>query len=816
MPGVRILSLADELPYHEVYPDGIVELSGHSIMATIEFRGPDLETVPNEGLSSVSDRVAAYISVFGKQEGWSIFANTINLPARPYLNPPSWMDGDDRWFPNMTDTIFGYIDRLRADKMSTGLYEERSFLSIMMSQPKNWQKKIDWAFKRGLPDDDWLDRVEQFKGAVSTLASALNGVFAPNGFARIIDGQETKTLIRFCALGEWLPDLDESCGLPDELFSIGRHVRIDGDPHTHVRVIGITGLPAFHTPAMLNALRYIDAPFRLSQRFVVYPAEGVQAHYKRGAITAEDQSKTPFNRILAMMPGTAAYASSDPVGMRKAIAAVDEAGDTADIKAGGALSTCVVVMSKRETEVEALADQIRKCLQNECRFDATIETFASQAAYIGSMPGEVIRYKRRDILSDIYLSRRLPVCAPWTGPSRSGAPWKGPVLLQAVTESLVPFRFDPFNQGWGHIAFLGPTGSGKSSDMRFLLHSWLARVDNARGVDIDVDSNLSASIVSTLAAGGKFLSMNADSVPMQPFRYCDNMDLRDGMLGIFHNIREAAGVPLTYETGPAMTEALNLLAHEKPEHRTLSTLRSLTGPAELQNALTDYCRGGTYGHIMDGNECPFTTDAPVIGVELGRFALGKSKGGMPIVEAIMVAVETIVDGTRPTMVLIDETKICKRAMGDRLVDWLARMRRRLGLVVLSLHFLDEKGKADDFGKAIVLQCATKIFVPFEEAATETAMGYMSEFGITKAMAMRLSRAAKGQALFCNTGHARLVDFALGAEELAICAVNGAENNANAISLHNRDPENFWRNYLAQKGLYEDLSQHRTAIHLAAE
>lgn len=810
MPKVRVISLRDETPYLDVYPDGIVELRGHGLMGTVEFRGPDLETAPNAALAVLSDKVAAYLSVFGKQEGWSIYANTLNLPAKPYLCPPSWMKSGNVFGPNMEDTVYGHIDRIRSDRMKVGLFEERNFISVAMRLPNSYKKYVDKMLKKGLKVDEWINYIERFKETIDVLADGLNRIFSPNGFARLIDGSETRALIRFCTIGEWNDNMDETCGVPDRYLALGRHVRIDGDPHTHVRTIGINGLPVFHTPAMLTALRSIGAPFRISQRFSVYPAESVQAWYRKGTVEAQDASKTMFNKLLSWMPATAQLSSADPVGMKKYIQAVEEAGDTSDIKSGGALTTCVVVTAKKESEVEAIADQVQKCLQNDIGFDAVIETLASQPAYIGSLPGEAHRYQRRDILPDIYLSRRLPIVAPWTGPEISMAPWKGPCLVQCVTDGLIPFRFDPFGQGWGHIAFLGPTGSGKSSDMRLLLHQWLARAPNSRAIDIDVDSNLSASIVSTLAAGGKFLSMKAGSVPMQPFRKCDDLELRPGMIGVVQNMIEAQGIPYSPDISPAITEALDLLAHEKPDRRTLSTLRSLIGPKEIRRALNDYCEGGTYGHIMDGSSCPFSDDVPVIGLELGPFAINPQRAAAPVVEAIMTTIESVVDGTRPTMILVDETKICKQAMGDRLVSWLARMRRRLGVVVMSLHFLDEKGKSDDFGKAIVLQCATKIFVPFEEAATETAMGYMSEFGITPELSRKLSLAQKGQAIVCNNGHARLVDFAFGKEELAVCAVNGSENNERAIELHRRDPDNFWKNYLSQQGLYANISPYRMA------
>jgi type IV secretion system protein VirB4 len=540
---------------------------------------------------------------------------------------------------------------------------------------------------------------------------------------------------------------------------------------------------------------------RVCQRFWVINPHVLQGEYRKQLKLAADQRHGIGARVLAVFrPGGTAALEPDAVGMARFLVAQEETGGIAFAASGGALTTTAVTWADDEGLADARAEALIEAF-DAAGFKSTAEGANAPAAYFASFPGTIERNRRRDTLTEGFLVRRMRLTAPWTGPHRSAGPFGGPPLVQAMTEGCTPFRFDPYVSEAGHFAVISRTRGGKSTLLCFLGQQWLALHPEGRVVFLDVDADKSASVVSALAASGVFMSFKSGGLALQPLLRADDPDVRMELGPWLRDLVSVQGYAHTPAVGAAIDEALELIATESPERRTMSALRSLASIPELRQALTDYCRGGVYGAFTDGAADAFP-EARWITIELGPLASERPEV-RPVRAALLYRIEQLLDGTA-TLVIVDETRLAVGALGRRIVDWLARLGKRRAVCGLSLHNVDPELKASGLLQAILTQCDSHLLLP---GAGVDHAGWLSLLKVTEPMARRLIHASLGMALLVQGERQRMIDFSLGPEELSLCGVAGAEVNREAVELHARvGGEAFWREWLKQRGAIDEENE----------
>lgn len=811
------------LPYRTLFADGTVRLKGNGLMAIIEYRGPDLDHDPNHDLLVLSEQVASQLGQFGRQIGWSVHADLCVVPAAGDRQAPPWLGGEPpersppRRFGAPEPVVMdapAWLDDVRRRRFEGRLTEQRTVLTVAMRPGAGLAKALETYLRGGdTIAARWEPYLRGFRDFVRTFADSLERTFSTfGGQARRLDADGVLRYLWFAVDGTPAEDLRFPTGVESEavhrLFDrrllIGRQVRLDGPRPRHVRVAGILGMPDWHRPELLAELAWLGFPLRVCQRFRVINPHILQDKYRKQLKLAADQQHGIGSRVLAFFrPGGTAAMEPDAVGMARYMVAHEETGDVAFATAGGMLTTTAVTWGGDEAEADARGEKMVEVL-GAAGFRATLEGANAPAAFFGSFPATIERNRRHDTLTEGFLVRRMRLTAPWTGPVRSAGPFGGPALVQAITDGTVPFRFDPYVSEAGHFEVHGPTRTGKSTWLCFIGQQWLARHPRGRVVFLDVDADKSASVVSALAAGGTFMSFKTGGLALQPLARVDDPDVRMELAPWLRDIVAVQGYAYTPAVGAAIDEALELIATTPPERRTLSALRKLASVPELRQALADYCAGGVYGAFTDGAGDVFP-DARWITVELGPLASERPEI-RPVRAALLYRVEQLLDGT-PTLVVVDETRLALAALGGRIVDWLARLAKRRAVCALSLHNVDDEIRASGLLRAVMTQCETHVMLA---GAQGEHSGWIEELGVTPALAHRLARASRGMALVVQDGHQRLVDWALGPEELALCGVAGADVNREALALHARvGPDAFWRDWLQLKGGRSDEAEMET-------
>lgn len=814
-PAANRTLLSDWLPYRGLSDDGVVRLAGNGLMAVVEYRGPNFPITPNYEMLHISDSVARRIGDHGKQDGWTINPIFHNFEFDGYLKPEPHMSSACE--VSRVGGDIGYIDAVRERRFRGKLYENRTYIAVSYRPDAAFAEKLENIVKKNVRNeyDNWVKYLNRFKDEVATTAAYLHDLMETGGgWARLCTSDEILSMYSFEIDG-----LKANITFPSDSTStlIRQHVDarivwgsdlyIDGRPKNYIRCVGIKGLPEFHDPEMLTRLRTLGFNFKLSQRFNIIDVNTLNTRMKKKLRLIEDSKHGILNNFMGFFtPGGKNALKADSMAEERAEAAERDIKGEAFARCGGYLTTTAVTWGCTQDEADDKANTIRKEM-HAIGFKSGVEDANEFMSYIGSFPGVLGRNKRNDLLTEKFCAYKIPLSSPYTGPAKSGSQFGGPALMQCVTQGSMPFRFDMFSRtnGGGHTVLFGQNGSGKSTIARILGKQFLARFKpmfpETGVIDFDIDSEKSSSVVACLASGGSYLSMKHGLMAMQPLRDIEDGEARLQATFILRSIVEVQGFAYTARIGESIENCLNLLVTLPKHLRTMSMLRAQADVSELRQAVSDYCSDGPFGSFMDGDSDAFEL-SPWTLFEFGDI-ITKDARTKPIISSVLFRTQRALDGRTPHLMIIDEAKVLCMALGyEQLVRWLAECRKKLGVVMLCFHEIDTETTRSGITDVLMTQCDNKIFFPRGDARDPKVREWMDRFGVDENRANDLATATGRQILIVQGQKKEMVDLVLGKEELALCGVNGAENNQRAIELWKEvGPDRFWIEHLKTRGIH---------------
>jgi type IV secretion system protein VirB4 len=538
--------------------------------------------------------------------------------------------------------------------------------------------------------------------------------------------------------GEWqrmpLPagPLSETLATSRLLFG---HEAIEYRTPTETRVGAILGIKEYPTPSivgMFDRLLCVPFSFVLTQSF---------------AFLAKSTGQTLLQRQFNRMENAGDFAVSQAAELIKALDAL-----TSNEFAMGEHHFSLQVLADLDVCEPHAGDDRRlkplmehvaeaRSLLAETGMVVAREDLALEAAFWGQLPGNFPMRARKAPIT----SRNFAAMAPFHNyplGRADGNHWGEALALLATTASS-PYYFslhasDPMDpdggarKDTGHTFLCGPTGSGKTVLIGFLL----AMLERRGVTQVVIDKDRGLEIL-VRALGGEYLPLeNGVPTGFNPLQLPSSaVHVEFQKLWLRTLARRPGAPPLTVREQADLDHALRGTLGLEPSQRRLSRLVEFLDPTDPEGVharLACWCESlrGEYAWVFDNGSdsvIPRVSGPAVVGFDVTDF-LGHELTRGPVTLYLFHLIRQLLDGRR-LVCWMDEFW---RLLGDPAFSSFAKdgpktWRKHNGVMCLATQSVSDVLQSP-ISRTIIEQTPTKVFFPNCDA---DAQEYRGGFGLTE-------------------------------------------------------------------------------------
>ena len=794
----RVPGVSDLLTWLISPQPGVIICKDGALLAGYYFVGRDLTTLSNRDRNVTSMSFASAMHALGGN--WSVHVDATRLPADAYPTRREW-----------PESISQRIDEERRAQYETlgTAFETIQTVVLRWSPPSSMHRRAaSFLLAREIvsADQDLEQCLGGFEEALSMFEDTLaNTLSLTRMRTRKEHGDRTTdelwTHLRWALTGEAvalaprLPTihLDTQTACPN--FYCSTPPRFGND---WLSVVSIDDLPDATYPNLLHDLQALPFPSRFNTRFVALDTNEAKRELRTIRTKWAQQTRSWLDRIVHPQPTANSVVNQDALAMQGETETLLSTLNTGRVGLG--YVTSVIVL--RHPDQDVLQEQsrtVRQLLQHH-GFAARIEEVNAVEAFLGALPGHVVENVRSRLIDTQTLSNLLPLSSTWTGPSHCPSDkienGHAPPLVICRTEGSTPFRFSLHVHDVGHTLFFGPSGSGKSTLIGLFCAQWL-RYENATVIAIDKDLSLRTL---THAVGGSHhvLSVSGGSERFAPFLAIDDPAERAWAADWIEQLCLVQGIKPTLEQREEIRSGIKNTA-DTGGSRTFSAIASAIQDLEIKHALQPYCGNGDYASIFDGEDDSINHGRWMC-IELSAVMSSSDKLRLPALSYLFRVVERQAQG-QPLLLVIDEAWAALKhdAFREKVGEWLVTLRKKNVAVLLATQSVSHIANAD-IQQVVAENCPTRIFGANPAALNPEHESNYAAVGIQPAeLELIANLEAKRRYYITQSGEgARVVDFHLGPESLAFCAVS-AENDLKRVdALRNENPTNWTDLWLQER------------------
>jgi type IV secretion system protein VirB4 len=340
------------------------------------------------------------------------------------------------------------------------------------------------------------------------------------------------------------------------------------------------------------------------------------------------------------------------------------------------------------------------------------EGLGMEPAYWAQPPGNPEFRTRPGVISSRNLAG-LASFENFPGGSMQGH-W-GASLARFRTTGGTAYDYVPHVLDVALTAIFGPTGSGKTALLMFLLTMMeKALVDSGGSVAL-FDKNRGGEL-TVLALGGRYLVLRrGEASGLAPLRgLSDTPGAQDFLqTWITGLIRCDGGPALSPEEDRRLARGIRRQLAMPVQMRSIAGLREFLGYADPRGAgarLERWCRGGQLGWAFDNDEDEVRLDTGVVGFDLTQI-LEHTEVCAPAATYLLHRVGSVMDGRRFVMACDEFRAYLLNPLFAAVVDrFLLTVRKNNGLLILATQ-QPEHVLESPLGASLVAQCQTKILFP---------------------------------------------------------------------------------------------------------
>lgn len=778
--------IGDLLPWAYLVAPGVVLNRNASLITTLRYRGPDLDSATKYELIAVSAQMNNLFRRLG--DGWFFQIDAQRTPSTSY---PS---GE-----NFPDPITYMIDEERRSVAETGVHFETNYYFTLGWLPPKASESAARAWFFTDPDGqrknaasrdrqtitDWLDK---FLVERTRLLEAFTAILPE---VHALDDSELLTYLHDTISTKRHPVVpgdvsQELCRvLPDTPLIGGKEPRLGKH---YMGVITVRQFPTHTTPGILDRLNRLGMAFRWVTRWVALDKATADKEMKK--IQREWFSgRKSFMVILKELMSKSESALENPEALANAAdanAAMQEI--AAEAVGYGYFTQSLIVLDsdprRLETKLRAVEREI-----NGLGFVTVDEARDGNAidAFLGAVPGNAQHNIRRPMVSTLNLAHAMPSSGVWAGPvycqndlfpgnSRLN---HSPAHIFAVTGGTTPFRFSTYVGDVGHTLIVGPTGAGKS----VFLNTAEAQFRRYEDAQVYIFDKGGSSRIVTDNVGGTFYDLGGVGSPaFQPLADVKDDLQRSWAQEWLIDIIIGEGIEMNPQRKRAIWDALNEMAAGPREQCTISAFTVLVQDPDIKQALHPFTVDGAHGHLLDA-----THDDVSLGSWLAfemEELMNTPQVVMPVLSYLFHKLEQRFDAKRPSILVLDEAWLFldHPAFSAKIREWLKVLRKANVAVWFATQSLADVAQSKIL-PTLIEACMTKIFLPNKSARNEEVAGVYRMFGLNdKQLDIIANSTPKSDYYLTSPQGNRLFSLGLGPLALAICGATGKEIQREALAI----------------------------------
>ena len=587
-----------------------------------------------------------------------------------------------------------------------GLFSEISHL-IFSKMDKQLQKQKEAENQKALNEavSNILSTLAPYKPKVLSLNETDNGLFSENlSFLSYLTNFE-KSSVR-------CPEMAISQYLPTKRISFGKETfELRGTRQDDVQLGAIISIKEYANatgPGMLDGLLKLPHEFVLTQSF--------------GFVDRQ----TSMNRMVEARNKTI----SAEEGANSLVDNITEAID--DLASGqtsfGEHHLSLTVLGQNGDQLErALADCSTQLMN--LGIVAAREDINLEAAYWAALPANFNYIARKSLISSHNFASFASYHNFPAGQKQDNH-W-GQAITRLETTSGTPYWFNFHERDVGNFTVIGPTGTGKTVLLTFLI----AQAQRLKPKSIYFDKDRGAEIFIRAIGGDYTNVIPGKPTGLNPFQLEDTPENQNFL-------NEWLTLLITCDGGPALapeeqaiiTDAIKANYNDLDQHqRRLSSISELlqgysgNQPNSLSMRLSKWHGSGDKAWLFDNAQDTLSMDNLTIGFDLTSI-LDDPISRTAWLMYIFHRVNGLLNGQK-TIIMLDEgwKMLDDPVFSARIKDWMKTIRKLNGILGFATQSAKDATRSA-VGDAIIEQSPTQIFLPNARAKEPD---YCGGFGLSK-------------------------------------------------------------------------------------
>ncbi|MES9904697.1 MAG: conjugal transfer protein TrbE [Sedimenticola sp.] len=794
----KLKGLPDLLNYAAETEDGIILGKDGSLMAGWVYSGEDQSSHMPAQRNALTAQINAALATLGS--GWMTHHDCIRTPTAAYPGI------SESHFP---EAISRLIDEERRQLFEQGQYFESLHVLLVTFLPATTSKSKmrDYIYEEDgkRVKGSATTELDNFQKALLELEDRLGAIINLDrlcGHEYEDEGGEKHIKDDLLSYVQWsVTGIRQQVNLPvvpmyldavigcQELIpgiapKVGEH---------HIRLVAIDGYPQESYPGILEALDQVAISYRWSTRFIYLDAFEAEKELEKYRKVWEQKERSLKDQMFNVQSGKIDLDAKEMTS--------DATRAKAEANSGyvryGYYTSVIVLMDEHVERANESARAVAQIIRN-LGFSARLETINAVEAWLGTLPSHGVQNVRRPLMHTLNLAHLLPLSSVWAGEKTNSCPFyppNSPPLLIGATDGSTPWRFNLHVNDIGHTLMLGPTGSGKSTKLVFLMAQFL-RYANASVYAFDKGYS---AYVLTKAVGGQHYDLAGDSgdIAFAPLSVLDTDRDMSWATQWVETVVELQGLILQPEHRREIHRALKLL--KKSPHRTLTAYHATLQKQDLKDALEPYTLDGSFGNLFDAEEDSLK-DGRFQVFEVEHLMNMGERAVLPALDYIFYRIEKQLNG-QPAMIPLDEAWIMlsNPVFKEKIREWLKVLRKRNCLVIMATQSLSDVSRS---GLLDVINetCMTKIFLANPQAVEDEAQELYRRLGLNRTQIGIISTMTpKRDYYYTSPLGKRKYRLDLGPVALAFAGVSGKDDIAHAKQVMEQG-EGWQFAWLRQKGV----------------